>query len=139
MTFGQEEFTDERMLDEIVSPREVPAADRPVEMLYQQGWFVLRVPGLKVLTRQAKAGWREYDDFCSIDPKLRMLWGDETTGLGVVLVDHISGACLCEDPSYFHAVTLPPTAFEALAARPSERYTQHVDAACEADPDIEFC
>jgi hypothetical protein len=103
-----------------------------VEALYRAGWFALRVPGLRVLSREAKLQWRVADEFCDTNPHIREVWGDRRSGTGVAVVDHSSGACLCDDAMTVHPITVPAAVFDELAVRPSERYLQLVDAACEA-------
>jgi hypothetical protein len=118
----------------ILSAYAVAREDRPVQALYRAGWFALRVPGLRVLSREAKAGWRVADEFCDADPHIQEIWGDRRSGAGVAVVDHVSGGCLCDAALAVHPIAVPAAVFDELAVRPSERYLQLVDAACEAAP-----
>ena len=120
---------------EILPPRSLPADERPVQALYRSGWFSLRVPGIRVLSREAKLGWRELDPygFCDTDPHLRSLWGDAQTGLGLVVLDHNSGGCLCYSDTQRVGITVPAAVFEETDRRPTAPYRERVEACYDDD------
>ncbi len=117
---------------ELVPPTALPVARRPVQALYRKGWFVIRIPGVRVLTRQAKTHWRHTDEYCLTNPNINGIWGDATTGLGMVSVDHIGGACLCDNGQYMHPITLPADVFEESNARPTDAYTEQIERAFDS-------
>ena len=121
----------------ILPASDVAHADRPVQALWHAGWFVMRVPGIRVLSREAKLDWRVRDELCDTDPHLEEVWGDREAQIGVAVLNHSSGACLCDDGVTSHPIVVPAPVFDEVAQRPSERYLQLVDAACEAGVDTD--
>jgi hypothetical protein len=116
----------------ILAATDVAPELRPVQALYRAGWFALRVPGLRVLSQEAKSAWRSTDELCDADPHILEVWGDRRSNVGVVVVDHANGGCLCDETPTIHPIAVPPAVFDELDRRPSEPYLQLVDAACEA-------
>jgi hypothetical protein len=116
------ERADETDPSAILPAHQVARADRPVQAIYEDGWLTLRVPGMRVLSHQAHTDWRVPS--CG-DPHVRELWGDRDSRVGVAIVDDACGTST-------HAIEVPPVVFHELAQRPSERYLQLVDAACES-------
>jgi hypothetical protein len=116
------ERDDETDPSAILPAHRVARADRPVQAIYEDGWLTLRVPGMRVLSHQAHTDWRVPS--CGA-PHLRELWGDRESRTGVAIVDDACGTTT-------QAIDVPPVVFHELAQRPSERYLQLVDAACES-------
>ena len=77
---------------------------------------------MRVLSHQAHTDWAVPS--CG-EPHVRELWGDRESRAGVAIVDDACGTTT-------HAIEVPPVVFHELAQRPSERYLQLVDAACES-------
>lgn len=95
----------------------LPASARPVEAMYRNGYFIARVPGMRLLDRQERMDWRQWDEFCDTNPHLTEIWGDRLTGASLVSYNHSSGGCLCDDHEYFSAITLAPAVFNELDRR----------------------
>jgi hypothetical protein len=110
-------------------PANVPAPARPVQAMYREGWFTLRVPGLAVLATQAHAAWQVDDALCDATPHIDDIYGDRTARVGVVAVNHAGDTGECDgEAQSFHPVALPAAVFDELDRRPSDRYWSLVDA-----------
>lgn len=76
------------------------ATTNTLDLHWHAGWFAIRIPGQKVLQREAKPSWRgsELDDeFCSSEPNLRTLWFDRATRRSLVTFDYAGPSCMCDD------------------------------------------
>ncbi len=107
--------------------RAVPARVRPIRVGYSGERLVFRVPGVKVVHAQTQNWWVD-DPFCLNTPHVRKVFADAASGVAVAEIDYSSGGCLCDDGVYHRVVTLPPSLFEEVAARPSSVLPDPEDA-----------
>lgn len=114
---------------DLVDPASLPAMERPVVARWRSGWFTLRVPGVTVIAKQEQEQWMRPDEFCDDAPHLQAVYADRRSGRGLVLLDYISGGCLCEDGEYFEPIGLDDSVFDAIESHPSAGYTAALDAA----------
>lgn len=109
---------DPETLAEVQAP--MPAAARPVDALHRNGWFILRVPGVQVLHKEARTDWLGLPEYMTMDsyvPNLREFHGDAASGVVVVTMDYESGSCMSDSNPVYHVVKLAPETFEVIEQR----------------------
>jgi hypothetical protein len=93
---------------------------RRVQLVYQHGQAILRVPGVKVLERRT-AAWddRAYgpDDPCDFFAYPGALLADRETGVAMARVEQEAGPCYCYSPTEYRRVDLSPATYDEIMRR----------------------
>lgn len=72
-------------------------ADRPIDLHWHAGWFYARIPGQRVIEKQAKPRWRAgKDEFCASEPELEQLWFDRETRRALITFHYGGPSCMCD-------------------------------------------
>jgi hypothetical protein len=98
---------------------DTPCLER-VQLVYQHGQAILRIPGVKVLERRT-AAWddRAYDpdDPCDFFAHPIALLADLETGVAMAEVGQEAGPCFCYSPTEYRRVDLSPTTYAEIMRR----------------------
>ncbi len=96
--------------------------ERPVEVYYSKGWFIARVPGVKLLDKQARLDWQQSDnEFCDKSPHISELWVDRHTRRAMVSYNYANGGCLCDENEHQSAFVISQAVIDEVDERPWER------------------
>lgn len=90
---------------------------RNVELIYQHREAIFRIPGVKVLARQAMDWNVPTEDACSFDPYISKVFQDRSTGVVAIEVSQASGPCFCYSETLYYAMRVPQTVFVELDKR----------------------
>ncbi|MCA9660218.1 MAG: hypothetical protein KC486_17880 [Myxococcales bacterium] len=101
----------------------IPAASRPLEVLWRDAAFVARVPRVKLFVEEP-ADWygaaeTNRDDMaCEADPRLERVYGDRRAGLLAIEYrnDSPHTSCLCDVRTETGLIAAPDALFERLAS-----------------------
>lgn len=86
-------------------------AERPVDVLYRNGYFIARVQDAKVLQKLVKTEWLGTDPEYSLDayePTIMGLFRDPATGFAVAMLSYETGSCMSDPTLYPQPIALAP-------------------------------
>lgn len=95
---------------------EVPAGERPAQLVAQHGEYVARIPGVKVLGRISR-DWSApgQDEMCSdFSPYVSGFHVEPTTGVAAVTVEQMGGPCFCYAETRYRPWPMGTEAVERL-------------------------
>lgn len=107
--------------DEVVEG--LAGADRPLEVLYHNGYFIARVAGLRVLQKTSQPQWRQpEDEFCTSDGQIHAMKVDRASKLALVYYNFSTGGCLCDERTHVGRIELTPEVFAEAETRSTAKF-----------------
>ena len=102
----------------------IPAARRPVELLWRNGEVIARVRRVKLFAREDAPWYGDHaepdpdepwlHELCFSEPHVREVFGDRSTGLLAVAYDNEPDACTCTYDDEIGIVSVPDALFETI-------------------------
>ena len=98
---------------------EIPAGERPAQLLERRGEYVVRIPGVKVLSRISRDWYADdQDEMCSdFSPYVSGFHVEPTTGVAVATVEQMGGPCFCYAETRYRPWPMGTDAAQRLLAR----------------------
>jgi hypothetical protein len=89
----------------------------PLAPRWHAGWFSIRIPGERVIERQARPELRNPIDegLCDVAPTFDELWFDRATRRAIVTFDYEGASCMCGNDQSQAALVLGQATIDAVA------------------------
>jgi hypothetical protein len=96
--------------------RSLEPLPQPLAPSWHAGWLSIRIPGERVVERQARPDLRNPigEGLCELEPTFGALWLDRTTRRAIATFDYEGASCMCGDDMLQTALVLGEATIDAI-------------------------
>lgn len=104
--------------------RSLESLPQPLAPHWHAGWLSIRIPGERVIERQARPDLRNPigEGLCDLEPTFGALWLDRTTRRAIVTFDYEGASCMCGDDMLQAALVLGHATIDEIEALEMDEY-----------------